>query len=68
MPGHGELGTSQLIQNFRQYFVDLKAASEDIDQTDVMRKKYAKYLNLPVNKAGFDQTIKFIRSNASLRN
>ncbi|MBA2407732.1 MAG: MBL fold metallo-hydrolase, partial [Chitinophagales bacterium] len=67
VPGHGELGTSQLIQNFRQYFVDLKAASEDIDQTDVMRKKYAKYLNLPVNKAGFDQTIKFIRSNASLR-
>ncbi len=68
VPGHGDLGTAQVIKNFRQYFVDMKAASEDIDQTDAMRKKYGKYLNLPVNKAGFDQTIKFIRSNASLRN
>jgi metallo-beta-lactamase class B len=68
VPGHGDMGGEELITIFDQYFQDMKAASEDIDQTDAMRKKYGLYRSLPINKAGFDETIRFIRSNASLRN
>lgn len=68
VPGHGDNGDRELITAFRQYFLDMKAVSEDPEQTDAIRKKYKDYLNIPVNKAGFDQTIQFIRMNASLRN
>jgi hypothetical protein len=68
IPGHGEMGGAELITIFHQYFDDLKMASEDIDLTEAMRKKYGLYRNIPVNKAGFDQTIQFIRSNLSVRN
>lgn len=68
VPGHGKTGDQDLITTFRQYFLDMKSASEDIDLTDAMRKKYKSYRSLPVNKAGFDQTLSYIRSNASLRN
>ncbi|MBK9732182.1 MAG: MBL fold metallo-hydrolase [Chitinophagaceae bacterium] len=68
VPGHGEMGNEDLITYFRQYFEDMKTASEDVDLADNMRKKYKDYRSAPVNKAGFDQTISFIRSNASLRN
>ncbi|HUM47676.1 MAG TPA: MBL fold metallo-hydrolase [Chitinophagales bacterium] len=68
VPGHGQVGGTELITGFRQYFLDMKSASEDVDLTDAMRKKYKSYRSLPVNKAGFEQTISFIRSNASLRN
>lgn len=68
VPGHGNMGGKELITGFRQYFLDMKTASEDVDLTDEMRKKYKSYRSLPVNKASFDHTISFIRSNASLRN
>lgn len=68
IPGHGDIGGKELITGFHQYFVDMKSASEDIDLTEAMRKKYGLYRSIPVNKAGFDQTIQFIRSNATLRN
>ncbi|MEP7128102.1 MAG: MBL fold metallo-hydrolase, partial [Chitinophagales bacterium] len=68
VPGHGEMGNEDLITYFRQYFEDMKTASEDVDLAESMRKKYKDYRSAPVNKAGFDQTISYIRSNASLRN
>lgn len=68
VPGHGAVGEASLIHDFRQYFLDLQSASEDVDLADDMRKKYKSYRSMPVNKAGFDQTISYIRSNASLRN
>lgn len=68
VPGHGETGGKELISGFKQYFIDMKSVSEDPVQTDEMRKKYKSYLNIPVNKAGFDQTIRYIRANNFLRN
>jgi cyclase len=68
VPGHGDIGGPEVIQNFHGYFTDMQAASENPDLIDAMRKKYSLYKSMPVNKAGFDQTIQFIRNNGSLRN
>lgn len=68
VPGHGGIGGQELITNFQEYFEDMKSASEDVGLAESMRKKYKHYRSAPINKAGFDQTISFIRSNASLRN
>ncbi|MBX7107215.1 MAG: MBL fold metallo-hydrolase [Chitinophagales bacterium] len=68
VPGHGAIGGAELIAGFQQYFEDMKSASEDVDLAEKMRQKYKHYRGAPINKAGFDQTINFIRSNATLRN
>lgn len=67
IPGHGAMGGRNLITVFRQYLLDMKAAADDVDVAEKMRKKYKNYRSAPVNKAGFDQTIYYIRSNVSLR-
>jgi glyoxylase-like metal-dependent hydrolase (beta-lactamase superfamily II) len=67
VPGHGDDGGPELIDDFRQYFNDMLEASTDPAKMDEMRAKYAKYLSAPINKAGFDQTIKAIRERMPAR-
>jgi len=67
VPGHGDVGESQLIFDFRQYMFDAKEAASNPDEEENIRQKYFDYLSLPINKAGFDQTLKYIRNTESLR-
>jgi glyoxylase-like metal-dependent hydrolase (beta-lactamase superfamily II) len=67
VPGHGDDGGPELIDDFRQYFNDMMEASTDPAKMDEMRAKYANYLSAPINKAGFDQTIRAIRERVPAR-
>jgi len=67
VPGHGNIGESQLIFDFRQYMIDMKEAASNPDVEETMREKYIEYLSLPINKAGFDQTLQYIRKSETLR-
>ena len=55
------------IFDFRQYMLDMKDAASNPDDEEPMREKYIEYLSLPINKAGFDQTLKYIRKSETLR-
>ncbi len=67
IPGHGEIGESQLIFDFRQYLMDSKDAASNPDHEEDLREKYIDYSSIPINKASFDQTIQYIRKGESLR-
>lgn len=67
IPGHGKIGEAQLIFDFRQYMIDMKDAASNPDEEDGMRDKYSDYISLPINKAGFDQTLQYIRKSETLR-
>lgn len=67
VPGHGEIGGSELVNNFRQYMIDMEDVAAYPDNEIKMREKYSKYLSLPLNRAGFDQTISFIQKSGTLR-
>ncbi|MCY7409933.1 MAG: MBL fold metallo-hydrolase [Chitinophagales bacterium] len=67
VPGHGEIGGSELVNNFRQYMIDMEDVAAYPDNEIKMREKYSKYLSLPLNRAGFDQTISFINKSGTLR-
>jgi glyoxylase-like metal-dependent hydrolase (beta-lactamase superfamily II) len=67
IPGHGEIGEAQLIFDFRQYMIDMKSAASNPDEEDKMRDKYSDYSSIPINKAGFDQTLQYIRKSETLR-
>ena len=67
VPGHGETGDMQTVRDFRQYLMDMKEAAENPDKEMEMREKYFNYGNIPLNKAGFDQTLKYIRESETLR-
>lgn len=67
IPGHGEIGETQLIFDFRQYMIDMKNAASNPDEEEKMRDKYSDYGSIPINKAGFDQTLQYIRKSETLR-
>jgi len=47
VPGHGEMGGVEIIDNFRQYFVDMKTAATDDSKKDEMVAKYKDWGQLP---------------------
>jgi len=67
VPGHGDIGESQLIYDFRQYFRDLETAASNPEKEEEIQVQYINYLSLPINKAGYEQTLKYIRNTESLR-
>jgi len=67
VPGHGDMGESQLIYDFRQYMLDAKEAASNADKEDEFEGKYFDYQSLPINRAGADLTLEFIRKSGSLR-
>lgn len=67
IPGHGKIGESQLIFDFRQYLIDAKEAASNPDDEENFRGKYIDYISLPISKAGFDQTLQYIRNSETLR-
>jgi len=48
VPGHGQFGGKEVIDNFQTYFKDLKLASEDDSQKSAMIAKYKDWNSIPV--------------------
>ena len=48
VPGHGEVGGIELIDNFRQYFLDMKTAAADDSKKDELINKYKDWAQIPV--------------------
>jgi len=47
VPGHGAIGGLELIDNFRQYFIDMKTAATDDSKKDELVAKYKDWVQLP---------------------
>ncbi len=62
VPGHGDLGDKGLIKQFYQYFFDMQLAAGNMHKEMEARDRYRSWISLPINKAGFDQTLAFIRT------
>jgi cyclase len=67
IPGHGQMGDENLIRDFKEYFVRMREVAERPELEAGAREDFIEYKNLPVNKAGFEQTLKYIRESSSLR-
>ena len=48
VPGHGAVGGIELIDNFRQYFIDMKTAATDDSKKDEMIAKYKDWGQIPI--------------------
>ena len=48
VPGHGPVGGIELIDNFRQYFLDMKTAATDESKKDELVAKYKTWGQIPV--------------------
>ena len=48
VPGHGPIGGIEIIDNFRQYFLDMKTASTDEAKKDELVAKYKGWGQIPV--------------------
>lgn len=60
VPGHGDIGGPELIDTFRQYFVDMKAAAADDSKKNEMIEKYSDWSQIPVFMSP-GATISFIK-------
>jgi len=47
MPGHGPIGGIEIIDNFRQYFLDMKMAANDVSKKDELVAKYKDWGQIP---------------------
>jgi glyoxylase-like metal-dependent hydrolase (beta-lactamase superfamily II) len=60
VPGHGEIGGLEVIEKFKQYFIDMKIAAADGDKENELVAKYKDWNQVPwVMSPG--ATVKFIR-------
>jgi glyoxylase-like metal-dependent hydrolase (beta-lactamase superfamily II) len=48
VPGHGEMGGIEVIDSFRQYFMDMKTAAGDPSQKDALIAKYKDWGQVPL--------------------
>ncbi len=62
VPGHGDIGGREVIDNFRQYFKDMTAAAYDETKEDEMKKKYKDWRQIPIFMSP-GGTINYIRDN-----
>ena len=60
VPGHGEIGGIEILNTFKQYFIDMKTAAADGDKEDELVAKYKDWNQVPrVMSPG--ATVSFIR-------
>jgi glyoxylase-like metal-dependent hydrolase (beta-lactamase superfamily II) len=60
VPGHGEIGGMEILNTFKQYFIDMKIAAENGDKEDELVAKYKDWNQVPwVMSPG--ATVRFIR-------
>jgi cyclase len=48
VPGHGEMGGIEIIDLFRQYFIDMKTAVQDESRKDELIAKYKDWAQIPI--------------------
>lgn len=48
VPGHGAIGGIEIIDNFRQYFIDMKTAASDASKKDELIAKYKGWGQIPI--------------------
>jgi glyoxylase-like metal-dependent hydrolase (beta-lactamase superfamily II) len=48
VPGHGDVGGPEVIENFRQFFLDMKTAANDPSKKDELITKYKDWNQLPL--------------------
>jgi glyoxylase-like metal-dependent hydrolase (beta-lactamase superfamily II) len=48
VPGHGAIGGIEIIDNFRQYFLDMKTAANDPSKKDELIAKYKDWGQVPI--------------------
>jgi cyclase len=48
VPGHGEVGGIEVLENFRQYFKDMKLAATDDSKKEEMLAKYDGWVQIPI--------------------
>ena len=47
VPGHGDIGGVEVINNFRQYFIDMKTAANDPSKESEYKEKYKDWRQIP---------------------
>ncbi len=47
VPGHGEMGGIEILNNFRQYFIDMKTAARDGSKREELEAKYKDWAQIP---------------------
>lgn len=62
IPGHGELGGTEIINEMKQYFIDMKSAAGNSDRIKQIKLKYKEWMNMPL-MASTGRTIDFIKEN-----
>ena len=67
VPGHGDPGDKSTIIEFKNYLMEMREAANNPDLEAQMQEKYLDWMSLPINKAGFEQTLQYIRNSSSLR-
>lgn len=48
VPGHGNIGSSKVFTDFRQYFLDMQEAKNNANQKDELIAKYDSWTQLPI--------------------
>lgn len=48
VPGHGPVGGIEILENFRQYFLDMKTAASDEGERDELVSKYKDWTQVPM--------------------
>ncbi|HXU26310.1 MAG TPA: MBL fold metallo-hydrolase [Bacteroidia bacterium] len=48
VPGHGPIGGIEIIDNFKQYFIDMKTAASDASKKDELIAKYKDWGQIPM--------------------
>lgn len=48
VPGHGAIGGIEIIDSFRQYFIDMKTAASDASKKDELMAKYKDWGQVPI--------------------
>jgi glyoxylase-like metal-dependent hydrolase (beta-lactamase superfamily II) len=48
IPGHGPMGGIEVIDNFRQYFIDMKTVANDDSKRDELLAKYKDWAQIPI--------------------
>ena len=47
VPGHGDVGGIEIINDFHQYFIDMQAAADDDSKRDELVAKYKSWRQIP---------------------
>ena len=66
IPGHGAIGGIEILNNFRQYFLDMNTAANDESKKEELVAKYKDWVQLPVFMSP-SATISAIKKKAQLK-